>query len=250
MLDPRVKLVERNFEKVERIVAFASGKGGVGKSLISSATSYILSLKGYRVAYLDLDFYGYAGPLLFSIDGQIKACKEGIELPISAGVKVMSTGYFLADNPFPLMGKDKIDYLLDLFSAVKFGEIDLMVIDLPPGLGDELTYTQRIFRDKINIVPVTLSSEMSLNVVEKLVKYLKTEEISIIGVIVNMFNIFREYEIDEIRARLELKILSTLSYHPEVENFRTIKEKLENAPRFKKEIEETVENLLKELRLD
>ncbi|MCS7125889.1 MAG: P-loop NTPase [Aigarchaeota archaeon] len=244
MIDPRLKLIDKKLEKVESIILFGSGKGGVGKSIISSAISYILSSRGESVAYIDLDFYGSAGSNLFTINSQIRGCRGGIELPVSDGVKVISTGYFLSDNPFPLMGKDKLDLLLDLFSAIDFGSLDFMIIDLPPGMGDEITFTQRMFKDKVSVALVTVSSEMSLTVVERLIKYISAERINLLGVIVNMVNLFRNYRLEELKDRLQTRILGMVSYHPEIELFRTIKEKLENTPSFKNELEEVVENIL------
>ncbi|MCL7389295.1 MAG: P-loop NTPase [Thaumarchaeota archaeon] len=249
MLDPRISLLRKKLENVKSIVLFGSGKGGVGKSVISSATSYILSERGYDVAYLDLDFHGPAGQSLFPVDIQFKGGREGVELPISDGVRVMSIGYFLGDNPFPLAGREKIDLLIDFFSILNIGKLDSIIIDLPPGMGDELTFTQRVFRDRVSIVAVTMDSELSLNVAEKLMKYIKTEKINFLGIIVNMVNLFREYNPKQIEKRLRGEVLGAVSYHPRLEEFKTIKSKLENVHEFRREIEHVVDDLLKRVNL-
>jgi ATP-binding protein involved in chromosome partitioning len=247
MFDPRLSLLEKRSEHIKNIILIGSGKGGVGKSIISSATSYILSLKGYDVAYLDLDFYGPAGQNMFPVNVQFRGGRSGMELPISDGVRVMSIGYFLGDSPFPLSGKDKIDILVDFFSILNLGQLDFMVIDLPPGMGDELTFTQRIFRDKVSIVVITIDSELSLNVAERLVRYIKIEKINFLGIVVNMINLFREYNPKQIEQRLQGEILGAISYHPRLEEFKTIKSKLENVHEFRREIEHIVDGLIKKL---
>ncbi|MEM3397787.1 MAG: P-loop NTPase [Nitrososphaerota archaeon] len=247
MLDPRFSLLEKKFKNIENIVLFSSGKGGVGKSIISSATSYILSERGYDVAYIDLDFHGPAGQSLFPVDIQFKGGKEGLELPTSNGVRVISVGYFLGDNPFPLSGRDKIDLLADFFSILSLGELDFTIIDLPPGMGDELTFTQRILKEKISIAMVTTNSELSLNVVERLIKYAKTEGLRLLGIIVNMADLFKRYGLKQIEEKLQVDILGKVSYYPKLEEFKTIKDKLENIHEFRKEIENIVGGILKKL---
>jgi len=247
MFDPRISLLGKKLKNVESIVLFGSGKGGVGKSMISSATSYILSERGYDVAYLDLDFHGPAGQNLFPVNIQVRGGREGVELPVSDGVRVMSIGYFLGDNPFPLGGREKIDLLIDFFSILNLGKLNSMIIDLPPGMGDELTFTQRIFRDRVSIVVVTTDSELSLDVVERLVKYIKIEKINFLGIVVNMINLFREYNPKQIEQRLQGEILGAISYHPRLEEFKTIKSKLENVHEFRREIEHIVDGLIKKL---
>jgi len=247
MFDPRISLLGKKLKNVESIVLFGSGKGGVGKSMISSATSYILSERGYDVAYLDLDFHGPAGQNLFPVNIQVRGGREGVELPVSDGVRVMSIGYFLGDNPFPLGGREKIDLLIDFFSILNLGKLNSMIIDLPPGMGDELTFTQRVFRDRVSIVVVTTDSELSLDVVERLVKYIKIEKINFLGIVVNMINLFREYNPKQIEQRLQGEILGAISYHPRLEEFKTIKSKLENVHEFRREIEHIVDGLIKKL---
>lgn len=247
MIDPRIVLLEKKLENVENILLFGSGKGGVGKSIISSAISYLLAEKGHDVAYIDLDLHGPAGQNLFPVNIQFRGGREGLELPVSNGVRVMSIGYFLEDNPFPLAGRDKIDLLADFFSILSFGELDFIIIDLPPGMGDELTFTQRILKDKISIAIVTTNSELSLNVVERLVKYVKTEKIRFPGIIVNMASLFRKYGLKQIEERLQSEIIGVVSYYPNLEEFETIKDKLENLPEFRNELESIVYTLLKKL---
>lgn len=247
MFDPRLSLLDKKLENIKNIILFGSGKGGVGKSVISSAIAYILSERDYSVAYIDLDFYGPSGQNLFPVDTQFKGGREGIELPVSDNVRVMSIGYMLGDNPFPIAGKEKIDLLIDLFSILNFPNLDFMVIDLPPGMGDELTFTQRLFKDKVSIAVVTTSSELSLNVVSRLVRYLKVENIRTLGVIINMANLFGEYSPIQIGQKLQLEVLGTVSYYPELEQFKTIREKIENVPEFRRQLREIVDSILDKL---
>lgn len=247
-MDPRISLIKKRFRDIGWVLLFGSGKGGVGKSLISSAIAYILSKRGYRTGYLDLDLHGPAGPILFPVEERLRGGKRGLAPPVSNGVKVMSVGLFLSENPLPLMGKDKPDLLLDLLSTVDWGETDYLIMDLPPGMGDELTLTQRLCGEKACLILLTTASELSLNVVKRLAEYARIERISTPGVIVNMVGAFGDLEAEEIAKRLKMDLLAKISYHPKLDRFMSIREKLENVEEFKGEIEEAARSLLRYVR--
>lgn len=245
IVDPRMKLIERKLRNVRSVIMFGSGKGGVGRSTISSAISYVLSTKGYDVAYVDLDFYGPAALTLFPLSEPIRGSKRGLELPRLDGVKVISIGYMLRDNPFPLMGKDKVDVLKDFFSILSFDALDFMIVDLPAGMGDELTLTHRLFGNKASVILVTLNSEMSLSVVERMSRYVKIEGLRLLGTVVNMADLFKEYTLEQLKDRLGGDIVGTISYHAEIGRFRTVKERLRNVPKFNEEISFIAESIVK-----
>ncbi len=247
MIDPRIEMMKARTSRIENIVLFVSGKGGVGKSLLSSAVSYILSERGYETAYLDLDFHGPSGQNLFHLDKLMEGGKSGLKTALSGKVKVASIGYMVKDNPLPLSGVDRMEVLLDFFSILDFGELDFLIVDLPPGMGEETIFLQRMFREKLSAVVVTLNSQMSLTTVKRVVNYLKVQKIGIIGAVVNMSNLFGKYEPEQVSRELGIEVIGSITYHPEVEQYKTIKDKLEKTPRFMFEIERLVEKMLGKL---
>lgn len=247
MIDPRIEMIKHKISKIKNILLFISGKGGVGKSLISSAVSYALSEKGYGTAYLDLDLHGPSGQNLFPLDTLMEGGKDGLKTALSGKVKVASIGYMVKDNPLPLSGLDRMDILLDFFSILDLGELEFLVVDLPPGMGEETIFLQRMFREKLSAIVVTLNSRMSFSTVKRVVNYLKTQKINIIGAVVNMSDLFGRYNPEHVTREIGVEIIGSITYHPEIEEYKTIKDKLRNTPRFMSEIEELVEKILGKL---
>lgn len=242
-MDPRISLAKMRLDKVGVVILFGSGKGGVGKSLISAAVAHTLSSRGHETAYLDLDIHGPTAPLLFPANPPIRGGREGLIPPVSHGVKVMSVGLFLSENPLPLSGRDKPELVLDLLSAVEWGRLNYLVVDLPPGMGDELVLTRRICGEKARLVLLTTNSSLALNVVKRLRRYAEAEKLKTLGVIVNMLGLFKEEE--KIAESLGLRLLGTISFYPELERFQSIKEKLESVEGFRREVENAAENLVR-----
>ncbi|MFN2378547.1 MAG: P-loop NTPase [Candidatus Binatia bacterium] len=174
---------------VARIVAVASAKGGVGKSTIAANLAVALARRGQRVGLLDADIYGPSVPLLFGVGrGEAGASDaEGRFLPAERhGVKLVSMGFFVADGaPLiwrgPMLSKALHQFLRD----VAWGDLDVLVIDLPPGTGDiQMTVTASVALD--GGVIVTTPQDVALADVERGVKMFQQAGVPILGVIENM----------------------------------------------------------------
>ncbi len=127
---------------VKNIIAVASGKGGVGKSTVASNLAVALAIKGAKVGLLDADIYGPSVPLLFDMENEkpkiVESSGKTIMVPLEQyGVKLLSIGFFLgASQALPWRGPMASKALLQLINDADWGELDYLIIDLPPGTGD------------------------------------------------------------------------------------------------------------------
>ena len=172
---------------VKRILAVASGKGGVGKSTCSVNLACALQRLGARVGLLDCDIYGPSIPLMMGIhDRPTVSDAEKLVPPTNHGVKLMSIG-FLLDNDQPVIwrGPMIVKTIQQFLHAVEWGELDFLLVDLPPGTGDaQLTLCQTVPLD--GGVIVTTPQEASLGVVRKGIKMFEKVNVPITGLIENM----------------------------------------------------------------
>lgn len=179
--------------KVKNIVAIASGKGGVGKSTITSNLAAGLAKKGHKVGIIDADIYGPSMPTMFDlvnerpkmteIDGQ-----SLIEPILSNGVKILSIGFFTdKENAVVWRGPMASKALLQMFNDAHWGELDFLLIDLPPGTGDiHLSLIQSIPLD--GVVIVSTPQEVALADARRGVNMFKMDNVKvpIIGLVENM----------------------------------------------------------------
>jgi len=172
---------------IRRVVAVASGKGGVGKSTVSVNLACGLSKLGARVGLLDCDIYGPSIPLMMGLH-QKPTINEAEKMvpPSSHGVKVMSMGLLLeGDQPVIWRGPMIMKTIQQFFSAVEWGELDFLLVDLPPGTGDaQLTLCQTVPLD--GGVIVTTPQEASLGVVRKGIAMFQKVSVPILGIVENM----------------------------------------------------------------
>jgi ATP-binding protein involved in chromosome partitioning len=172
---------------IRHIVAVASGKGGVGKSTCAANLACALRHLGGRVGLLDCDIYGPSIPLMMGVHRR-PTISEGEKMvpPENHGVKLMSMG-FLVEGDIPVIwrGPMIVKTIQQFFSAVEWGELDFMIVDLPPGTGDaQLTLCQTVTLG--GGVIVTTPQEASLGVVRKGIAMFEKVNVPILGIIENM----------------------------------------------------------------
>jgi ATP-binding protein involved in chromosome partitioning len=172
---------------VRRIVAVASGKGGVGKSTCAANLACALRHLGARVGLLDLDIYGPSIPLMMGVyERPGVSPEERLVPPLAHGVKVMSIGLLLTDDQpviwrGPMIAKTIHQFLL----AVEWGDLEVLVVDLPPGTGDaQLSLCQTVPLD--GGVIVSTPQEASLGVVRKGIAMFRKVNVPILGLVENM----------------------------------------------------------------
>jgi ATP-binding protein involved in chromosome partitioning len=172
---------------LKRILAIASGKGGVGKSTMSVNLACGLQSLGRKVGLLDCDIYGPSIPLMMGIHQKPTISEEEKMVPpANHGVKVMSMGLLVeGDQPVIWRGPMIVKTIQQFFSAVEWGNLDYLLVDLPPGTGDaQLTLCQTVPLD--GGVIVTTPQEASLGVVRKGIAMFQKVNVPILGIIENM----------------------------------------------------------------
>lgn len=203
---------------VKKVIAVMSGKGGVGKSLVTSMMAVAAQRNNYHAAILDADITGPSIPKSFGIKERAKGNELGL-LPVKSktGIDVMSVNLLLDNETDPVVWRGPVigGTVKQFWTDVIWEDVDYMFVDMPPGTGDvPLTVFQSLPVD--GIIVVTSPQELVSMIVEKAVKMAKLMNIPIIGLVENMsyftcpdcgknHNIFGESHIDEIAAKFEIE---------------------------------------------
>jgi ATP-binding protein involved in chromosome partitioning len=172
---------------IKHIIAIASGKGGVGKSTVAANLAVALRNTGARVGVCDCDIYGPSISLMFGSREQPMATEENHILPIEQyGLKLMSMGFLLDDSsPAILRGPMVTRYTQQFLRQVEWGELDVLVLDLPPGTGDiQLTIVQTVALD--GAIIVTTPQEVALIDARKAATMFEKVNVAVLGLIENM----------------------------------------------------------------
>lgn len=185
MLDPRIASVEKRLAGVDRVLAVTGGKGGTGKSFVSCALALACSRAGLRVGLLDLDLTGPSDHVILGFETRFPAEEFGIDPPELRGIKCMSIAHFAQDTPAPLRGEDLTNALLELLAITRWGELDVLVIDMPPGLSDTSLDLLRLL-DRAEYLLVSTPSRVVLETVGKTMRFLRELNTNVVGVIENM----------------------------------------------------------------
>ncbi|BDC19460.1 Mrp/NBP35 family ATP-binding protein [Acidianus sp. HS-5] len=182
--------IQMRMKNVKYKIAILSGKGGVGKSFVSSNLSMALAASGKKVGIVDVDFHGPSVPKMLGVRGQVlTADDEGI-IPVSGpfGIKVVSIDFLLPKDDTPVVWRGAIKHtaIKQFLGDVKWGELDYLIIDMPPGTGDEALSVVQLVPNLSGFIIVTIPSEVSTLAVSKSVNFAKTINAKILGVIENM----------------------------------------------------------------
>ena len=173
---------------VKNVVAVASGKGGVGKSTVAANLALAWARQGARVGVLDADIYGPSQPLMLGLAGQRPTAPDGkhIEPLESHGIVAMSIGFLVdAEQPMVWRGPMVTQALTQLLGDTQWGELDYLVVDMPPGTGDiQLTLAQRV--PVAGAVIVTTPQDIALADARKGLKMFEKVSVPVLGIIENM----------------------------------------------------------------
>ncbi|MBP8613547.1 MAG: Mrp/NBP35 family ATP-binding protein [Firmicutes bacterium] len=223
------KLEQPDNSHIQKTIAVASGKGGVGKSSVSALLASEIRKRGFKVGILDADVTGPSIPKLFGLKGVPSMLGSQLLPEISASsIRVMSLNLLLENEDDPVIWRGPLlaGVIKQLWKDVLWGEIDYMVIDLPPGTGDiPLTAFQSLPID--GVVIVSTPQELSELIVKKAVTMVRMFNIPILGLIENMSWIkcpncaeriqpFGPSRADAIAESMELDLLGSLPLDPEV----------------------------------
>jgi len=186
--DRQMSAEESGLKDVKYILAVSSCKGGVGKSTVAALLAKTLGARGATVGLLDADIYGPSVPTLFNVhEAGVRATADQKRyLPNEAdGIKLMSFGFLMGDGPAVIRGPMVSQYIQQLLHNVEWGELDYLVIDMPPGTGDiQLTISQSVQIDASVIV--TTPHQLSLTDVRKGIMMFDKVNVPVLGVVENM----------------------------------------------------------------
>ena len=171
---------------VRNVIPVASGKGGVGKSTVSANVALALAAAGAKVGLMDADVYGPSIPLIMGATGGPQHGGRGIIPPVTHEIPIISTGFFIRrDQAVVWRGPMLAKMVEQLTNQVEWGELDYLVIDLPPGTGDvQLSLCQRLALT--GAVVVTTPQPMAVNVAEKAIIMFQQLKTPLLGVVENM----------------------------------------------------------------
>src|SRR5947209_4802920 len=170
---------------VKYVLAVASGKGGVGKSTVAANLALALRLQGFKVGLLDADIYGPSVPIMMGLQQQVDPQTANFPLE-KYGLKLMSMGFLVNPNQAVIWRGPMVDkYLRQFLMVPNWGELDFMVIDLPPGTGDaQLTLTQAV--PLTGAIIVTTPQEGSLIDARKGLEMFRQVRVPVLGIVENM----------------------------------------------------------------
>lgn len=209
--------------KVKKIIAVVSGKGGVGKSLVTSLMAVLQNRKGYKTAILDADITGPSIPKSFSITEKADGAENALfPVETKTGIKIMSLNLLTQNDTDPVIWRGPViaGAVTQFWTDVIWDEVDYMFVDMPPGTGDvPLTVFQSLPID--GIIIVTSPQELVSMIVEKAVKMAELMNVPILGIVENMsyfvcdncgekHNIFGDSHIEEIAKKYKIKNISRI----------------------------------------
>jgi len=186
------KLLKTRMEKIKHKIAVISGKGGVGKSVttVNLAIAFATHGHAYSVGILDADIHGPCVPKMLGMEGQrLRAGPIGAFPAVGPlGVKVVSMEFLLGSKEIPVIwrGPLKMIAIRQFLSEIAWGELDFLLIDLPPGTGDEPLSVMQLIPEMDGVVIVTIPSEVSQIVVSKAITFSRQLNVPVIGIIENM----------------------------------------------------------------
>lgn len=214
---------------VKKVIGIVSGKGGVGKSLVTSLMAVAMRRKGYQTAILDADITGPSIPKAFGLRGPAMQCEHGI-LPIESmdGTRVMSLNLLLEDETDPVVWRGPVisGTVKQFWSQVYWGDVDYMFVDMPPGTGDvALTVFQSL--PLAGIIIVTSPQDLVSMIVTKAVKMAELMKVPVLGIVENMsyfecpdcgkkHYIFGQSNIEGVAAEHDISIIERLPMNPTV----------------------------------
>lgn len=213
---------------IKKVIGVVSGKGGVGKSFVTSSLARAMNKAGYKVGILDADITGPSIPKMFGVHGQVYGTEDGM-VPMEAedGTKIMSINLLLDHEEQPVIWRGPViaGVVKQFWNETVWGEIDYLFVDMPPGTGDvPLTVFQSLPVD--GIVIVTSPQELVQMIVKKAYNMAQMMNIPVLGLVENFsylkcpdcgkeIKLFGESHIEEVASELEIPILGKMPLDPE-----------------------------------
>lgn len=216
-MDPRLLVISKRMEEVKAIVPVMSPKGGVGKTLIASSLALAFAERGRKVGLLDLDVTNASSHIVLGVKlSELKPIEEkGVVPPLVNGVKFMTICYYSGGNPLPLRGRDVDEAIKEMLATVIWSQLDLLLIDTPPGISDEVLDVVSYVSEPRPLI-VTTPSKLSIASTEKLLRILTESRVKAVGVVENMVT-SEESAIKDLAGKYGVEVIGRIPYDPFIE---------------------------------
>ncbi|WP_230405702.1 Mrp/NBP35 family ATP-binding protein [Candidatus Kuenenia stuttgartiensis] len=223
--------IAQRMKEITYKIVVMSNKGGVGKSTVTTNLGVTLALKGYKVGVADADIHGPNIPMMLGVEGQrLKGTEEGIlPLEVLPNLKIASLSFLIEDPALPTIWRDaaKWDFLCELMGSICWGKLDYLLVDLPPGTGNEAISIIELIGKVDGSVIVTTPQDVVLLDVKKSVYFSRDSNVPVIGVVENMsdlvcphckghIEVFKTGGGEKICKELGLTFLGKIPLDPEV----------------------------------
>lgn len=183
-------LVDQRLSRIQRRILVLSNKGGVGKSTVAANLAAALAARGERVGLADCDISGPSLPRMFGLTrARLRVTDSGVKpLEPMPGLKLASLGFLLSDPDEPVMWRDayKFEFMQQLYGGVEWGDLDWLIIDMPPGTGGELIGTQELLMRVDGAVIVTTPQEVALQDARRAINGCRDSGLPVLGIVENM----------------------------------------------------------------
>lgn len=230
------RMIDR-LSKIKHKILILSGKGGVGKSTVSSQLAFGLAHLGFEVGLLDVDLCGPSIPRTMGLEGQdVHNSSEGWEpIYVKENLSVMSVGFLFPSKDDPLIwrGPKKTGLIRQFLTDVNWGELDFLIIDTPPGTSDEhisIVQMLKLNQENDGALLVTTSQGLSVNAVRKEINFCKKTDTRILGIVENMknivckscgvknglFNAVKTDDVSTMLAQYQTELLGEITFCPEL----------------------------------
>lgn len=212
--DLRDGLIRKRKGTIRNILIFTSGKGGVGKSTLSAHSAYILSKKG-KVGILDIDLHGPSIPnILGTGELDFEESKNGLIPAKWNSIGIMSMQIFAGERGLPFRGDSKSDIIRDMFAITDFGGLDYLVVDTPPGTGDEFMTSLEMFSGSEKLIFISMPNSTSWKVTKRAIDVARAMNANLGGVVGNMGR--DQMGLQQECNSMGIPYLGSIGYFPEI----------------------------------
>lgn len=214
--DPRTAVIEERLEGVTRIIGVTGSKGGIGKSVVASTMALALADQGVRVGLFDLDFTSPSDHVVLGVDRRFPDESFGIDPHLAHGIQMMSVAFFAGDAPLPLRGEQATSALIELLAITRWVDLDVLFLDMPPGLGDASLDVIRLI-PRLEFLLVGNGSRVVIESVRRAVRLFVELETPIVGIVENMPR-GEPGAVADLAANADLRFLGSLPYDESLED--------------------------------
>jgi len=179
-------MIDRRLAQVKNVILVMSGKGGVGKSVVSATLAALLSEAGHSVGLLDADIYGPSAALLLGTRSRPEEGSRGLIPPRVRGISVMSVDLFAPGEPVPLTGTAAVQVITEMLALTYWGPLDFLIVDMPPATSDIMMLLTALKPRRLAAIVVSMPDNLSLTVARRVLELLRSGGIPVLGVLGNM----------------------------------------------------------------